>query len=216
MSSEGPSATPQTARVRALATIALAAVTYFVVIIVTMHFLRPDDDPLRRPTSDYAVGDYGFLMTSAFLVMSLGSLALVVGLYLGLSKPGRSRLGLGLLGYWVVGLLIAANFPIDLEGAPPTTSGVIHRINGPLTFLSLTAGAVLVSRRFRQDEKWRAFSRFALPVSLVMLAEFFVSAVMIASGSGLPGLGQRILIATAVAWLFSTSARLRSAARRNS
>jgi hypothetical protein len=80
-----------------------------------------------------------------------------------------------------------------------------------LTFLSLTTGAFFVSRRFRQDEKWRAFSRFALPLSLIMLAEFVVGGFMLVSGSGLPGVGQRILIATAVVWLFSTSARLRSA-----
>jgi hypothetical protein len=199
-------------QVAALATAALLAIAYFVAIIVVMHFLRPDHDPMRRPTSEYAVGPYGFLMTSAFVSMSLGSLALVVGLYRTLSEPARSRIGLGLLGVWVAGLLIAATFPIDLEGAPQTTSGTVHRINGPITFLSLTAGAILVSRGFKHDERWWPVHRTALILSLVMLAEFIVNVVSIASGSGYPGLGQRVFIATFVTWLLLTAARLHSLA----
>ena len=63
------------------ATIALVGAAYFVVIIVVLHFLRPDLNPIRRPTSEYALGQYGFLMTSAFFSMSLASFALVIGLY---------------------------------------------------------------------------------------------------------------------------------------
>jgi hypothetical protein len=50
-----------------------------------LHFLRPDLNPISTPTSEYAVGPYGFLMTSAFFGMSLGSFALVIGLYRGVS-----------------------------------------------------------------------------------------------------------------------------------
>ena len=49
-----------------VATIALVGVAYFAVIIVVLHFLRPDLNPISSPTSEYAVGPYGFLMTSAF------------------------------------------------------------------------------------------------------------------------------------------------------
>src|SRR5215213_6767832 len=89
-----------------VATIALVGVAYFAVIIVVLHFLRPDLNLIRRPTSEYAVGRYGFLMTSAFFSMSLGSFALVIGLYRGVSQRARSGIGLGLLGIWAVGVLI--------------------------------------------------------------------------------------------------------------
>jgi hypothetical protein len=194
--------------IKQLGGLALLAFSYFVLIIVVMHFLRPDHDPIRRPTSEYAVGPYGFLMTSAFIIMSLGSLALVVGLYRGVSEPARSTIGLSLLGVWVLGLLVAATFPIDLEGTPPTTSGTVHRINGPITFLSLTVGAILVSRRLKHDENWLPVHRIALFLSLLMLAEFIVNAVSIASGAGYPGLGQRVFIVTFVAWLALMAARL--------
>jgi hypothetical protein len=190
--------------------VAISAIAYFTFVIVALHFLRPDLGPLSTPTSEYAVGQYGFLMTSAFFSMSLASFALVIGLYQGVSQRAQSRIGPALLGVWAVGVLIAMIFPIDPEGAPQTTSGTIHAINGPLTFLSLTAGTILVSRRFKRDEKWRPFHRTALILSLVMLAVVLATFVNIATGSGFAGLFQRIFLVAFVTWFFLTATRLRS------
>src|SRR5215204_6798797 len=193
-----------------IATVAIVGVAYFVVIIVVLHFLRADLNPIRRPTSEYAVGPYGFLMTSAFFSMSLASFALVIGLHQGISQRARSQVGLGLLGIWAVGVLIAMSFPIDPEGAPQTISGTIHRINGPLAFLSLTAGTILVSRRFKQDGLWRPIHRTAVILSLVMLAAFIANFLNIATASGFAGLCQRIFLVAFVTWFLLTAARLRS------
>jgi hypothetical protein len=103
-------------------------------------------------------------------------------------------------------------FPIDPEGAPQTISGTIHQINGPLAFLSLTAGTVLVSRRFKQDEYWRPFHRTALILSLIMLTVFIATFVNIATDSGFAGLCQRIFLAALLTWFFLTAARLHSIA----
>ena len=83
-----------------LTTLALISIAYFVAVIVTLHFLRPDLNPISRPTSEYAVGPYRFLMTTAFLSMSVASLSLVTGLYKGMPQSARSRIGLMLLGIW--------------------------------------------------------------------------------------------------------------------
>jgi bacteriorhodopsin len=199
-------------QVAGIATVAIAAIAYFVVIIVALHVLRPDLNPTSRPTSEYAVGPYGLLMTSAFFSMSLASWALVIALYEGVSQPARSRLGLGLLGLWAVGILIAMIFPIDAEGTPQTMPGAIHRINGPLAFLSLTVSMILVSRRFKQDEQWRPLHRPALILSLIMLVEFLGVPLAIATESGFAGLAQRIYLVTFVTWFLLTATRLRTAA----
>ena len=86
-------------------------------------------------------------------------------------------------------------------------------MNGPLTFLSLTAGAILVSRRFKHDETWRPFHRTALILSLVLLAAFIGTFLSIATESGFAGLAQRIYLATFVTWFLLTAARLRSVGR---
>jgi len=102
------------------------------------------------------------------------------------------------------------SFPIDPEGAAQTISGTIHRINGPLAFLSLTAGTILVSRRFKQDGLWRPIHRTAVILSLVMLAAFIANFVNIATASGFAGFCQRIFLVAFVMWFFLTAARLRS------
>lgn len=201
-------------RLTRVATAALVGIAYFVAAIVALHFLRSADDPIRQPTSEYAVGPYGYLMTSAFLSLSLASLALVIGLYQGVIPQARSRIGLGLLGIWVVGVLIAMIFPIDLEGAPQTMSGTIHRINGPLTFLSLCFGAMFVSRCFARDGHWRSLHRFAFILSVVMLTAFILVGLNIATGSGFVGLFQRVVLATFVTWFVLVAMRLRAVATK--
>jgi len=104
------------------------------------------------------------------------------------------------------------SFPIDPEGAPQTVSGTIHQINGPLAFLSLTAGTILVSRRFKQAQQWRPLHRTALILSLVMLAVFIATFLNIATASGFAGLCQRIFLAVFATWFVLTAARLRSLA----
>jgi|GEM_PF-5522309 len=82
-----------------LATVAIVGTAAFVVLIAALHFLSPDINPIERPTSDYAVGPYGYLMTAAWVCLSLSTWALVIGLRRDLSRPAQSRLGLGLLGH---------------------------------------------------------------------------------------------------------------------
>jgi hypothetical protein len=201
---------PAAKQVARIATVAMAATVYFVMVLIALHVLRTDYDPIALPTSVYAVGPYGFLMSSAFFSMSLASLALLIGLHRGVSGSARSRIGLGLLGVWAVGVLIAMTFPIDLPGAAQTISGTIHRIDGPLAFLCVTVGAILVSWRFQEDKKWRRFYRPAMILSLLMLAAYIATFVSFATASGFLGLAQRIDLAALVTWMLLTAARLRS------
>jgi hypothetical protein len=193
-----------------LTSLALMCIAYFVIVIVSLHFLRPDLNPISHPTSEYAVGPYGFLMTTAFLSMSVASLSLVIGLFKGIPEPARSRIGLILLGIWGVGVLIAMSFPINLEGTELTFTSTIHRINGPLIFLCLTVGTILVSRSFKRDQNWAPFYRLALTLSSTMLVIFIITALNAATKSGFEGLCQRIFLVVFVTWFMLTSFHLRS------
>jgi hypothetical protein len=205
------SARPQAAKLVVwITTFAIVGILYFAAIIALLHFLRPDLNPISNPTSAYAVGPYDFLMTSAFFSMSVASLALVVGLYQGVSHSPRFRIGLVLLGTWAVGVLTAMIFPMDADGAPSTLSGTIHQATGPLTFLSLTTGMIFMSWAFQQDEKWHPFYRKALTLAFVMLVAFVATFLSFATDSGTIGIAQRIALATAGTWMLLTAARLRA------
>src|SRR5207237_9947604 len=91
--------------------------------------------------SDYAVGRYGWVMTTAFLALSCGNLMLL----LGLARIGPSsvvaRLGTLLLGIACIGLVLAAIFPTDPEEPRSTEPGDIHT----MSFLVKVGSTVLES-----------------------------------------------------------------------
>jgi hypothetical membrane protein len=196
-----------------LATVSIIGTAVFVVLIAALHFLSPDFDPIQRRTSEYAVGPFGYLMTLAFIAMSVATWALVIGLRQHLAEAARSRLGLGLLAVFGIGLLVAATFPTDLEGAPQTLAGTIHSINGALTFLSVVIGANLVSRRLKHDEKWQPTHRVAWVLALIMIPVFLAGGAAAARETG-GGIAQRILLVTIATWFVLIAMRLRSNAKQ--
>ena len=189
------------------ATIALIGICLFSTLIVILHFLPTGYNPLRSPTSAYAVGKYGFLMTMAFLSMSIGSFALLMGMYKGI--PRRPALGFILFGIWTIGVLIAMIFPIAPEGTTPTRSGNIHETNGPITFLSLTGASILISAAFKRNENWRSLYRPALTLSLVMFLIFISVVVNFATGLKLEGVLQRIYLTCFAVWFIKVALHLR-------
>jgi Protein of unknown function (DUF998) len=105
-----------------LALLALVGIAVKFLNIAALHFLRPDANPVSEPISNYGVGPYGFLFTVADIGSGLASLALVAGLYFGIAPPGRSYVGLFLLGLYGVSELLGGIFPIDV-GGEATTAG---------------------------------------------------------------------------------------------
>jgi hypothetical protein len=207
----GPDAvgTEQTQGVVVLATAAIAGTAVFVVLLAALHVLNPDTSVIDRPTSEYAVGPFGYLMTAAFVALSGATWALVIGLSQNLSREARSPLGLGLLAVFGTCLLVAATFPIDLEGTPRTLAGTIHSINGPIAFLSLTVGTNLVARRFKLDVKWLPRHRIASALALVMIPLFIAGGVTAAREVG-AGIAQRLLVVTFAAWYMVVAFQLRA------
>jgi hypothetical protein len=103
-------------------------------------------------------------------------------------------------------------FPIDPDGAPQTVAGTIHTTNGRVAFPSLTLATILISRRFKHDELWRALYRPAMVLSLLILVAFFGVPVALITGLGFAGLAQRFYLVILVTWFLLIAARLRSIA----
>jgi hypothetical protein len=196
------------------ATLAITGSAYFALAVTALHFLKPDLDPVSRMTSEYANGPYSVVMTSAFLAMGVGCLALVAALYRGVPRQALSLAGLVLFGLWAVGVLVAMIFPIDPGGVPVTLPGTIHQTAGPLTFLCAAVGVSLLSWRLGRDEQWRSIQSTLLALSAVVVVGFVATASFFFTGTELAGLAQRVVLAAVVAWIVLVAIRLRSAALR--
>ena len=193
-----------------LSVVAFIFIIYFAAIIVILHFLRPDVNPAASPTSEYAVGRYGFLMSSAFVSMSIATFSLLIGLNRVIYKSAPYRAGRVLFVIWGLGLFIALSFPINPQGTELTTKNLIHRINGPIAFLCLSVAVLLFAISFKRDESWRPIYAAALTLALLMLVLFVAIGIAVANNAGVEGLLQRIFLLLLITWFILTSTYLRS------
>jgi hypothetical protein len=190
-----------------LALLTIVGVAVCLLNFTALHFLRPDVNPVLEPMSNYAVGPYGFLLTAADIGSGLAALALTFGLYLSIAPPGRSYVGLFLLGLYGVSVLLAGIFPIDV-GAEATTFGAIHNIFGNISFFGFPIAAILLSLGMGKDERWRSFRRPALALSVVVVLAVILTIVGFNLGIGF-GVTQRIFNVTALVWMLAVALHLR-------
>ena len=194
-----------------LALLAMGGMVYYLSSVVAAHLLRPDVHPVSEPVSYYAVGPYGFFIGLAIFALGVGSLALTLGLHLGIAPPGRSRVGLLLLALYGVSQLVVALFSIDAESAK-TTTGIVHNIAGNISFFCFPPAVILLSMGMGKDERWRSLKRPALALSLVVLVEAILVMVS-ANVVGGFGLAQRLFLLTSVLWMLLAAIWLRYATR---
>jgi hypothetical protein len=194
-----------------LAFLTIVGIAGYLLNLAALHFLRTDVNPMVEPVSNYAVGAYGFLSTAANIGSGLAALALTLGLYLSIASPGRSRVGLFLLGLFGVSELLAAIFPIDV-GAQATTIGTIHNIVGNIAFFGFLAAVILLSWSMGKDEQWRSIRRPALALALVVLGMAVLTIVGANIGIGF-GVGQRLFNVTSMGWMLLVALGLRSMAQ---
>src|SRR4029450_1829523 len=160
---------------------------YFVIVLIVLHILEPEFDPRFRFMSEYALGDYGWLMTTTFFALGLAPLVAAIGFQAVYESSRSIRIGLGLL-------VVAAMF-IWLAGI--FRDSIHHLLAGVVAFPSMVMAVLLLSWTFRRAARWQTIYRIALFIALAMLAMF---SLMVAD-LGMPGLQQRVFIFLFLLWL---------------
>jgi hypothetical membrane protein len=196
----------------ALATAAIVCFTYSALALLLLHLLRPDYAPATNFISNYAVGRYGWIMTTWFLAMSCGLLTLAMGLYRNDLRSVVARLGLLLLVVASIGLVVSAIYPTDVPGAPSTRSGDIHDMSFLVNVGSIFMATVLLSLSFGNHLAWRSYRRTAWTLTALILLGFAVQFLTL--HKGMPyGLANRFFVVVLLAWLFAVSFRLLASSR---
>lgn len=184
---------------RASAALALVGFSTWVVVVVLLHALQSDLDPLVHFISEYAVGEGGWLMKVAFFFFAAGQAGLVAALLFGVPRPARSGTGVVLLAISCVGILGAGTFDTVLLGSPITREGALHGLSSVLTFFTAVPGMILVSRRLRSARRLHGKYRVLLGLAWLVLA------LLLAFAFGFPiepaGIAQRLFITAMFAWL---------------
>ena len=196
----------------AAASLSFAGAATFVVLLAALHFIKPELDPSWHFISEYAIGEYGWIMVLAFLSLALAYASLLVAIRSQL-RTIAGRIGLALLLLSALGLTIAAIFttdPITVSENAVTTEGTLHNLGGTLG-IAMPFAAVLIGWRLARNPAWSSARRpllWATGLALVAFLVSFVSLSVMVSRSGgefgpdvLVGWPNRIEIVAYSVWL---------------
>lgn len=179
-------------RLRALA---LAGLLCSVFLVAILHVIRDDLDPVARRLSEYAVGPYGWLMTTAFVGLGCGLLALAGSLRATATSNHLGR-ALSPLGFAAgAGMIVSGAFP---TGESLISEAVHSRASGLATAAVIAVALAYSLPRVRQATP----SRHDLMAAGLALGAALLGAISpIFHETRWTGLSQRLLWATVTVWL---------------
>ncbi len=188
--------------VRLFGVIGVAGVAYFAATFVVLHFVQWGLNPAEHFISEYALGRLGWLVTLAFFVVGVGTLALARGLHRSFEPGELVTTPVALITIAGISFIVLGIFKIDPLLEDGTTAytpvGMAHLVAGLVLFLGLTVGAFVLRGAFAGDAMWWGLEEATLRLALGMLV---ASVVMVAVPQQMVGLAQRALVAIMLTWL---------------
>jgi hypothetical protein len=192
---------------RQYGTIGIVGVTGWVLANLLLHVLDPGLSVMNTTTSEYALGDYGWLKRAAEFSNAVGLVAIALGLRATLA-PGKR-----VTASWVLMLVIGISFFLDvvfvtdaMGSDEVTLSGGIHLLSFLVAIISLTTVVWMLRGVFARDDRWRHFQRaqhwFAVVFSVVVVGN-------IALVETAPGLAQRVMIVVTASWWLALAVNIR-------
>jgi hypothetical protein len=220
---------PSPARIRrAPALVAVFGASGFIMLFALAQLLQPSIDPSWQPPSQLALGPFGWVMTTAFLLFGAACAGLGVAIWSqAVSWPGR----IGVIAVFAaaIGCLFGGAFPTDPTTVTPdamTLTGTLHAF-GPVLLDGIPIAAVLLAISFtRRSPDWRRVRGLlvlgaVLTVGAAALLTVSMALLMPASGQLGPdvpiGWQGRLLLLVDALWVVGVAVcalRLRRSAER--
>ncbi len=186
---------------RQLGTVGMAGVSFWVIAVIALHFLDSELSAVDTYVSDYALGEYGWLMRAAFIGVGIGTIAIGWGLRITLTPGKRVTASVVLVLVAGIGFILGGVFNTDPTGETDlTAAGTIHLVSALVLFLCLVISAWMLRGVFKRDESWEPLSITALLFAIALTATFLVS--FLTGEDGPVGLTQRIFAPVIMIWLF--------------
>lgn len=167
---------------RSAARLALGTASLFLVLLASLHVIKPEYEPSWRLISEYAIGRFGGVMVLAFLSLALSCVSLSLAIRSSVNTRA-GNIGLFFLLLSATGMIIAAIFtadPITATQDQLTTHGTLHGLGGLLGIPGFPVAALLISLSLRRNPAWRSAKRpLLLTTGLVWFSLLaFVAVIM--------------------------------------
>jgi hypothetical protein len=162
--------------------LAIATSGGVLLLLVILHILSPEFDPSWRMVSEYANGQYSWVLSLMFALWAVSSWILAFMLWSQISTTA-GKVGLFFLILAGVGEAMASVFDINHS---------LHGLAGLIGIGSLPIAAILISGSLGRAQEWSAAKKVLLLTSnltwfsIVLLAASFVLMIVTFTQSGAP------------------------------
>lgn len=175
------------------------------VLLTALHILSPEFDPSWRMVSEYALGNYGWVLSLMFLTWALSCIMLFLAVKSQIHTIG-GKIGLGFLLVSGVGTGMAAFFDINHS---------LHGLSFMLGIPSLPVAALLISFSLLRNPGWMSRRRSllwaaTLPwVSIVLMGAMMFIGFSQSGGEFSPnaliGWPNRLVVLAYCVWLMAAA-----------
>jgi len=180
---------------RTLAISAVATLSAFPCLVVGANLVQRDSySAAREAVSNLALGRAGWLMTVAFLCLGLGTFLLAVIVR---RMVARAIIGPVLLAAGACTTFLSAIFQTDAEGASSTLHGTIHIALGLGSFTLVVAAITACAAAFLRSDS-RGIGIVSAVWALAAIGAVVMTFIL---PDSLFGVGQRIFLTVAIAWM---------------
>jgi Protein of unknown function (DUF998) len=184
------------------ARLAVAGPVLCLTLVAVLHVLESEVND-SDAVSEYALGDFGWLMNVAFFSGAVGIGALAFVLHKSLARSKTAIAGIVLLTAAAVAWVFLGAGNIDPEGADATTHGLIHGVGFFLGLPTRLAAPLVLAAAFRRDERWADYRRPTLALGVAALAAELAGFADLASVVTL-----RLALVLWLTWIALTGARV--------
>ena len=203
----------------ALGFAAMMAAAFWVLVALAFHWIRSDLDRCCSYVSNYARGEYEWLMQSAFVVFGFGWMA--AGIALGRALNGvrgggflRAMLLITGVGLLASGMFRADDLPVVGD---PSAEDVAHSLAGVLVFGGLIVFGFVAAWVMRRCPDWRPWALPHLLLAIGTLALFLTFSIWSETiGDGFGWWQRALTLVVMPAWLALLGWRLERTAQRYS
>jgi hypothetical protein len=185
--------------------LSIAAAATALVLLAALHVNSPEFDPSWRMVSEYALGNYGWVLALMFLTWALSCVTLFFAIKSHIRSVG-GKIGLGFLLAAAVGMSMAAVFDVRHD---------LHGLAAIIGMPSLPIAAMLISASLVRHPAWSAARRWLLWTAnltwislVVMFATVFIGLAQSGGefGPDVPaGWPNRLLVVAYCVWLITAA-----------
>lgn len=173
-------ASKTTSKTSVIVYLAIITAIAALLFLLSLHVLSPEFDPSWRMVSEYANGDYGWVLSLMFAAWGLSSWLLAVTLWPQVTSTA-GKVGVGFLVLAGVGEAMAALFDITHP---------LHDLSGYIGIGGLPIAALLISHSLTRTPNWSPIKKPLLLtahltwVSVLLMAATFILLIVTFTQSG--------------------------------